>query len=105
MTELAKGMFEVLSPWADADPIPMQGLAPRLSNLSGKKIGLLRNNKRAGEEILKVAAKRLKEKYPDIEFSWFRGNTFSVTHLEKNRLSEFEDWVKSVDAVLAGAAD
>ena len=48
---------------------------------------------------------RLKEKYPDIEFSWFKGNTFSVSSLEKNRLPEFEDWIKSVDAVLAAAAD
>ncbi|HSW57043.1 MAG TPA: hypothetical protein VLH15_01450 [Dehalococcoidales bacterium] len=105
MTELNKGMFEVLSPWADADPIPLRGLAPRLDSLQGKKIGLLCNNKRAGEEILKIAARRLTEKFPDIEFSWFKGNTFSVTYLEKQRLTEFDDWIKSVDAVLAAAAD
>jgi hypothetical protein len=105
MAESSKGMFEVLSPWAEADPIPLKGLAPRLESLAGKKIGLLRNNKRAAEAILNVAAKRLKEIYPDIEFSWFRGNSFSVSHLEKKRLPEFEDWIKSVDAVLAAAAD
>jgi hypothetical protein len=105
VTETNKGMFEVLSPWAEADPIPLKGLSPRLENLNGKKIGLLRNNKRAGEEILKTAAKRLKEKYPDIEFSWFKGKTFSVSSLEKQRIPEFEDWIKSVDAVLAAAAD
>jgi hypothetical protein len=105
MAELNKGMYEVLSPWAEADPVTLKGLAPRLDSLGGKKIGLLRNNKRAGEEILKVAARRLKEIYPDIEFTWFKGNTFSVSNLEKNRLAEFEDWIKSVDAVLAGAAD
>ena len=105
MPESAKGMFEVLSPWAEADPIPLIGLAPRLDSLAGKKIGLLRNNKRAGEAILKVAAARLQEKYPDVGFSWFRGNTFSVSHLEKKRLPEFEDWINSVDAVLAAAAD
>lgn len=105
MPEATKGMFEVLSPWAEADPIPLKGLAPRLDGLKGKRIGLLLNNKRAGEEILKVASARLKEKYPDIEFSWFKGKTFSVSSLEKNRLPEFEDWIKSVDAVLAAAAD
>ena len=52
-----------------------------------------------------MAARRLKEKYPDIEFSWFKGSTFSVTHLEKNRLPEFDEWLKSVDGVLAAAAD
>jgi hypothetical protein len=105
MPEATKGMFEALSPWAEADPIPLKGLAPRLDALKGKRIGLLRNNKRAGEEILNVASARLKERYPDIEFSWFKGNTFSVSSLEKNRLTEFEDWIKSVDAVLAAAAD
>jgi hypothetical protein len=97
--------YEVLSPWAEADPVPLKGLAPRLTDLAGKKIGLLRNNKRACEPILKAASRLLKERYPDIEFVWFRGNTFSVSELEKNRLTEFEDWLKSVDAVMAAAAD
>jgi hypothetical protein len=105
MAESNKGMYEVLSPWAESDPIPLKGLAPRLESLAGKKIGLLRNNKRAAQEILNVAVSKLKIKYPDIQFSWFKGSTFSVSHLEKNRLSEFEDWIKSVDAVLAAAAD
>jgi hypothetical protein len=102
---MAGNLFEVLSPWAEADPVPLKGLASRLASLSGKKIGLLRNNKRAGEPILQVAAKRLKERFPDIEISWFRGNTFSVSELEKDRLAEFEVWIKSVDAVIAAAAD
>jgi hypothetical protein len=97
--------FEVLSPWSEADPVPLKGLSPRLESLAGKKIGLLRNNKRAGGPILEVAAKRLKEKYPDIQFSWFKGNTFSVSELEPNRKNELDDWIKSVDAVIAAAAD
>ena len=97
--------YEVLSPWAEADPIPMKGLAPRLAGLAGKKIGLLRNNKRAGGPILEVAARKLKERFPDIELSWFKGNHFSVSELEKNRRQEFEDWIKSVDAVVAAVGD
>jgi hypothetical protein len=97
--------FETLSPWAEADPLPLRGLTPRLSSLAGKKIGLLRNNKRAAEPILNVAARKLKEKYPDIEFSWFRGEAFSVSEFEKSRLKEFEDWIKSVDAVVAAVGD
>ena len=99
------GSFEVLNPWAGADPIPLKGLAPRLTTLAGKKIGLLRNNKRSAEPILAVASRKLKERFPDIEFSWFRGHTFSVSEQEKDRLPEFEDWIKSVDAVIASTAD
>jgi hypothetical protein len=99
------GVYEVLSPWAEADPVPQKRLAPRLNDLKGKKIGLLRNNKRAAEPMLAVAAQRLKERYPDLEFSWFRGNAFSVSELEKARRQEFEDWIKSVDAVVAAVGD
>ena len=97
--------YEVLIPWSEADPIPLKGLAPRLTGMAGKNIGLLRNNKRAAEPILNVAARKLKERFPTIELSWFRGNTFSVSALEKARLTEFEDWIKSVDAVVAAAGD
>jgi hypothetical protein len=97
--------FEVLSPWAEADPIPLKSLTPRLQTLAGKKIGLLRNNKRSAEPILAAASRKLKERFPDIEFSWFRGHTFSVSEQEKDRIPEFEDWIKSVDAVIASTAD
>ena len=99
------GLYEVLSPWADADPIPFRGITPRLANLEGKKIGLLRNSKRSAESILIVAANKLKEKFPTIEFSWFRTNTFSASAEEKERIPELEDWLKSVDAVIAAVGD
>lgn len=105
MTTKAGFTYEVLSPWAEADPVPLKGLAPRINTLAGKKIGILRNNKRAAEPILQVATRILKEKYPDVVLSRFNGNTFSVSSLEKDRAKEFEDWIKSVDAVIAAVAD
>ncbi len=99
------GLFEVLSPWADADPIPFRGITPRLMDLAGKKIGLLRNSKRSAEPILMVASSKLKEKFPTIEFSWYRTNAFSASAEEKERFAEFEDWLKSVDAVIASVGD
>jgi hypothetical protein len=98
-------IYEVLSPWAEADPIPLRGLAPRLTGLAGKKIGLLRNNKRAAEPILEVASRRLKEKYPDLEFTWFRGTSFSASELEQGGKERLLDWLKGVDAVVAAAGD
>jgi hypothetical protein len=97
--------YEVLSPWAEADPIPLKGLAPRLNDLKGKKIGLMRNNKRAGEPILKFASQKLKEKYPDLEFSWLRGTTFSISELQAGGRESLEDWLKTVDAVIAAVGD
>ena len=97
--------FEVLSPWAEADPIPLRGLAPRLDKLDGKKIGLLSNNKRAAPLILDVTEKLLKEKYPSIKVSRFSARTFSVSSLEKDREKEFNDWLMEVDAVIAAVGD
>ena len=101
----SNGQYEVLSPWADADPIPLKGLAPRVTDLAGKKIGLLCNNKRAGRPILTVVEEQLKKRYPDSEFSWFNGRSFSVSEREKNRVGEFEAWINGVDAVVAAVAD
>jgi len=101
----ASASYEVLSPWAEADPIPLKGLAPRVNDLAGKKIGLLCNIKRAAPLILKVAEKILKERYPTSEISWFRTQSFSVSSLEPENLSKFEEWIKGVDAVVAAVGD
>jgi hypothetical protein len=102
---MTNNLYAVLSPWAEADPIPLKGLAPRLNDLAGKKIGLLRNNKRAGEPILQLASEKLKIVYPDLEFSWFRGTTFSASELQAGGREKLEDWLKGVDAVVAAVGD
>ena len=97
--------YEVLSPWAEADPIPLKGLTPRLTDLAGKKIGLLCNNKRAAPLILDVTERILKERYPTAETSWFRSRSFSVSSLERDRKDEFDKWIKEMDAVVAAVGD
>ncbi len=105
MVNQSTSLYEALSPWAEADPIPLKGLSPRLDSPAGKKFGLLANNKRAAEPVLTVVAKRLKEKFPDIEFTWFKTQTFSVSEFEPVRRREFEDWIQGVDAVVAAVGD
>ncbi len=105
MASQSNADYDVLSPWAEADPVPLKGLTPRITDLASKKIGLLRNGKRAAEPILTVAERILKKRYPTAQISWFRGRTFSVSELEKDRLPEFEDWIKSQDAIIAAVAD
>ena len=97
--------YEVLSPWAEADPVPSKGLAPRLDNLDGKKIGLLCNSKRAAPHILDVTERLLKEKFSKAQVSRFEARSFSVSSLEPKRKGEFEDWLKGVDAVIAAVGD
>jgi hypothetical protein len=103
--EKAGAFYEVLSPWAEADPKPLQGITPRLADLAGKKIGLLCNNKRAAPLILDVTERLLKKKYPTSQISRFNSRSFSVSALEPDRKGEFEDWIKGVDAVVAAVGD
>jgi hypothetical protein len=99
-------VYEVLSPWAEADPVKFRGINPRLDNLKGKKIGLLRNSKRAAEPTLKVVEDRLQKKYPTATFSWFSNLTPNESMVEQKELKgQFEDWLKGVDAVIAAYGD
>jgi hypothetical protein len=102
---IASASYEVLSPWAEADPIPLKGLAPRVANLAGKKIGLLCNSKRAAPLILNVTERILKERFPTSKISWFRAESFSVSSLEPNNIGKFENWIGSVDVVVAAVGD
>ena len=97
--------YEVLSPWADSDPLPPRGLQPRLSELSGKKIGLFANFKRAARPMLAVVEKRLKEKYSDIETSLFDSQANNVLETETENKEKFEAWAKGVDAVVGAVGD
>ena len=98
-------VYEVLSPWSESDPVPLQGLSPRLDKLDGKKIGLLCNNKRAAPIILDVTERLLKERYPTAELSRFNSRSFSVSSLERDRKDEFDGWINSVDAVILSVGD
>lgn len=108
--------YEVLSPWAEVDPIPLKGIAPRLSDLKGKKIGLFTMTyKKASTPILAVVEKRLKERFPTTGFKWFE-DPYSLVIANMERASDnyfvsqemkdsFEEWVKGVDAVVGAVGD
>ena len=68
--------FEVLSPWADVDPIPLRGISPRIQTLAGKKIGLFVNPKRAAMPIAESIDKKIEghvPRYPDNRVPFHRG--------------------------------
>ena len=111
-------VYEVLSPWADADPVPLKGIAERVPDLAGKKIGLFHHTKIAGPPILAVVERKLKERYPTAEFSYFRfsrtgdiEDRFDRIGVPEDAVQEgrekdrFEDWVKGVDAVVGAVGD
>jgi hypothetical protein len=98
-------VYEVLSPWAEADPVAFRGINPRLDTLAGKQIGLLRNSKRAAEPSLKALEDRLQQKYPTAGFTWFANLTPNESLITLPEKQQFEDWLKGVDAVIASYGD
>lgn len=97
--------FEVLNPWAEADPVPYRAISTRISELAGKKIGLFCNTKRVAEPTLKVIEDRLKKKSPVAAFSWFFNKAPNEAIAAQTRKDEFENWLKGVDAVIAAYGD
>jgi hypothetical protein len=93
--------YEVLNPWAEVDPVALRGLtAERPQELNRKKIGLFHMWKRASKPILSVLEKRLKEKFPIAEFSWYQETEINTPEIESRNQAEFEDWLKGLDVVL-----
>jgi hypothetical protein len=98
------GNYEVLNPWAEADPRPLTGISSRLGNLDGKKIGLFTNYKRAAPLIQRAVQNQLEGKFSTVHFIEFQfGRNFDISEtLEMKRL---EDWLKGVDTVVAAVGD
>ena len=97
--------YEVLSPWAEVDPIPLRGISPRVDTLAGKKIGLFANFKRAAMPITKEVEKKLKERFPDIETVLYHSTAPNVDESVEQDAAKFEAWAKEVDAVVAVVGD
>ena len=102
---VANDHFEVLSPWADADPIPLRGISPRLDNLEGKRIGLFANYKRSAVPQANMVEKKLKEKFPTIQTVLYHSTGPNVNEIETEHREKFIAWAKSVDAVIATVGD
>jgi hypothetical protein len=97
--------YEVLSPWADADPVPLRGITPRPVDLAGKKVGLFSNRKRAAVLTLGAVERGLLQKFPTVQTSWYECSTINTPEMLTEGKAKFEAWVAGVDAVVLSVAD
>ena len=98
--------YQVLNPWAEVDPIPLRGLtAPRLDNLSGKKIGVFANYKRAAMPISLTVQKRLGSMFPDAQISSYHSTDWNVVEADTKNKEKFTAWVKAQDAIILLVGD
>ncbi len=102
-------MYEALGPWAEADPIPLRGLSPRIKDLNGKTIGLLANAKTAAQPILAVVEEKLRARYSGLKTTRWVGSYSAVANnlgREQDEVSpNFREFVNGVDAVVAAVGD
>ena len=99
------GQYEVLNPWAEADPIPLKGITPRVADLDGKTVGLFATiTKPAAQPILTVVERKLKERFPKIKFSWFL-HGLNIGVAETADKGRFEEWAKGIDAAITSVGD
>ncbi|MDZ7261746.1 MAG: hypothetical protein ONB05_06540 [candidate division KSB1 bacterium] len=106
------GQYEVLSPWADADSIPKKGITPRVTDLEGKTIGLFENQKTSAKPISTAVTRELKERFPTCKFSWYvcpqdigPASGPPKLQIDSKYKEKFEEWLKSVDTVVAAVGD
>ena len=99
------GQYAVLSPWADADPIPLRGISPRIDNIEGKKIGIFANSKRSAMPQARMLDRKLKGKFPTIETSIYNSLEFNIPVLETENAEKFTAWINSVDAIVTLVGD
>ena len=97
--------YQVLSPWAEVDPVPLRGISPRVDNLAGKKIGLFVNYKRAARPIGLSLEKRLKSMFPASETHFFYSLEWNVLETETKNRDKFSAWAKDMDAVVLSVGD
>ncbi len=101
------GQFEVLSPWAEVDPIQLKGLtAPRLTDLAGKKIGLFASSKPISKRIMTAFEGQFKKRFPNTQTSmWVGEGPWAFIQMDTDRRDAYREWVNGVDAVVAAVGD
>ena len=94
--------LEVVNPQAITQVVSVP-LAPRLSEITGKRIGLYWNMKAGGDVALEHTARLLDQRFPKTEFKHFVG---SVGASMRHATAEDAELVaKECDAVVGTTAD
>lgn len=93
--------YEVLSPWADVDPMPLKGNSPRVTDLRDKTIGFFTNIIDIAPATAMEIERQLKMRFPTVKFSHFHypKHVKEVVN-DPEYKDSFERWVKGIDTVV-----
>jgi hypothetical protein len=93
--------LEVLNPMGVIEPPQTLGLAPRISDLAGKKVAMLHNGKPGVKNLYDVLEELLKQKYLGITL--LRG--YQPGSLAQEREAEFQKVARECDAFIYAIGD
>jgi hypothetical protein len=96
-----------MSPWGETDPIPLQGINPRLPDLRGTRVGLFANYKRAAEPIQDAVEAELRRRYgSDITISRLHLTESGEAAMGEDGGKRYAEWLeKEVDSVIVAVGD
>lgn len=99
-------MYDVLSPWAETDPLPLQGITPRLNAIQGKRIGLYANYKRAAAPIQDAVQAQLVERFGEaITLDRFHQAGSNDVGSSADEGPLFAKWLEGLDGVIVAVGD
>ena len=94
--------LKILNPQASTAITPV-GLAPRVSNLSGRTIGLYWNAKSGGDVALEQTAHLLGERFPKAQFRYYAGSVGAI--MRHATPEDTELMAQECDAVVGTTGD
>jgi hypothetical protein len=98
--------YEVLSPWADTDPLPLRGITPRLDAVEGKRVGLYANYKRAAVPVQDAVEVELRRRFGEaISIERFHQAGSNDIGSSPDEGPRFAEWLEGLDAVIVAVGD
>ena len=104
---MTEPIYDVLSPWAETDPLPLNGIEPRVTDLRGKRIGLFANYKRAAVPIQDAVEAELRARFGnEVTISRFVQRGSSDAGSSDDDGPRYAEWLeKEVDTVIVAVGD
>jgi hypothetical protein len=90
--------LELLNPRGVIEAKPVLALAPRVTDLAGKRVGLYWNSKPGMDNFFRVFDELLKKRYPTATTTLLRG-AFLI------RDEDIEAWLPQIDTFVYGVGD